>query len=185
MKTFLQYLQENNLYEHVLSIGLNPKHEKFREQHRQAIHNIIRDSYKDIGGYSGQGHGTKKESDAIHDDITNSSIKAVVRSGKVTAASLYKNKHGRKNIALGSDGTDQGKKDIKKTSLEDIHQKRSWGEYSGNAERMKRRQKAPIVHSKNAERLTGKRATPVDSEYYKRDIGGEEHQKVIFGHPKK
>lgn len=179
MKSFSQYLQE-----HVLSIGLNPDHEKFREKHRHAIHNIIRDSYKDIGGYGGQGHGTKDESDAIHADINDSAIKAVVRQGKVTAATLYKNKHGRKNVALGSDGTDQGKRDVKKTSLEDIEKKRAWGEYSGNAEKMKRAQGAPIVHPKHAEKLTGKKATPVDSEYYKREIGGHEHKKIMLGHPK-
>lgn len=179
MKTFSQYLQE-----HILSIGLNPEHEKHREKHREAIHNILRSSYKDIGGYGGAGSGSEKESEAIHHDITHSSIKAVVRNGKVTAASLYKKSHGRKNISLGSDGTAQGKKDVKHTSQEDITHKRAWGEYSGGAEKLKRGQNAPIVHPSHAERLTGKKATPVDSEYYKRDIGGHEHKKVIFGHPK-
>lgn len=37
--------------EKVLSIGLNPEHEKFRTNHRDQIHSIIHKSYKDIGGY--------------------------------------------------------------------------------------------------------------------------------------
>ena len=34
------------LMERVLSPGLNPSHEKYREQHRNEIHDILRNSYK-------------------------------------------------------------------------------------------------------------------------------------------
>lgn len=101
--------------ERVISIGLNPEHEKYREHHRQELHDMIHHSYKPIGGYVGHGSGTKEESKAIHDDISHQNIKAVRRNGKLTAAAMYKKSHGRKGIAAATNGTPQGKADLYKT----------------------------------------------------------------------
>ena len=119
------------LLEHVLSIGLNPTHEPMREKHRQEIHDILRKSYSEIGGYGNLGHGTQEESEKIHGDISANKIKAVKRDGKITAVNIYREKHGRKSIASGTDGSERGKKDLLKVKSEDVGQKRSWGEVSG------------------------------------------------------
>ena len=181
MKSFKEYIVEK-----VLSIGINPTHEHFREIHRKEIHDMIHKSYKDIGGYGGHESGSKEESDAIHHDINHSLIKATKRNGKLTAVSIYKKTHGRKLIAAGSDGTKQGSADFKKTNLEDNTQKRSWAEVSGAVEKISRDQGFPEVSSDKADTLLkGKKITKEKgSNYYTRDIGGKPHKKIMLGHPK-
>lgn len=182
----MQYFK-SFLTEKVLSIGLNPSHEKYREHHRQQIHDIIHKSYKPLGGYLGIKSGSPEESDAIHQDISKSMIKAVKRDGKITAINLYKKQHGRKTIASGTDGSEQGKKDWFKTKLEDHEQKRAWGEVSGAPEHIQRKMGVPAVPSSQAGKLLGKKITPVkgDKERYSREIAGHPHVKVIMGYPKK
>lgn len=180
MQSFQEFLAE-----HVLSIGLNASHESHREKHRQEIHDIIHSSYKSIGGYGGHASGSHEESQAIHHDITHSHIKAVKRDGKITAVNLYKDKFGRKSIASGTDGSEQGKKDYIKIKSEDHEQKRAWGEVSGKAEHLMKKVGHPVVPNHMASHLTGKTVTPhEDGEHYTRSIGGHDHVKTILGHPK-
>ena len=183
MKSFKDYINE-----HVLSIGLNPKHEKHRAGYENEMHDVLKKSYSSVeGGYSGAGAGTKEESDAIRSDIRNSNhvIKAVRRGDKITSVSIYKKHHGRKMIALGTDGSNQGKMDVKKTMQDDHKDKRSWAEVSGAPEAIKRKIGFPVVPSSRAKELTGKSdVRPVDKERYVRKIGGHDHEKVIMGHPK-
>jgi hypothetical protein len=188
MFSFKTYLNE-----HYLSIGLNPDHEKYREQHRQEIHDILHNSYKSVeGGYGGHGSGTEEESKAIHDDISNNMIKAVKRHGKITAVGLFRKQHGRKAIAIGSDGSDQGKKDVIMTAKEGHKQKRDWAEVSGKPEHLMKKVGWPTVPNTEAERLTGKKILSKDEDgtHYTRNLGGTPHKngtphkKVIMGHPK-
>jgi hypothetical protein len=187
MQSFKTFITEQELIsEKVLSIGLNPEHEQFREKHRQQIHDVIHNSYKNVeGGYGGQGSGSKKESDAIHDDISNSVIKATKRGDKITAVNLYKKQHGRKSIASGTDGSEQGKHDWKKTKMEDHEQKRAWGEVSGAAEKIQRKMGVPVIPNNKVGKLLNKDINPHEGgEHYERKIGGETHTKVAMGHPK-
>lgn len=181
MESFKHFITEK-----VLSIGINPEHEDFRENHRQEIHDMLHNSYSTIGGYAGLESGSKEESEAIHHDITNGLIKATKRNGKLTAVSIYKKSHGRKLIAAGSDGTKQGSADFKKTNLEDNTQKRAWAEVSGAVEKISRNQGHPEVSSDRAEKLlSGKKVTKEKgTNYYTRDIGGKPRRKIMLGHPK-
>lgn len=174
------------LVEHILNIGLNPKHEKFREQHREEIHDLIRNSYVQSGGYSGNKSGSTEESKAIHHDISNSIIKATKRNGKISSVNLYKKQFGRKSIASATDGTEQGKIDFKKTKLEDHEQKRAWGEVSGAVEHISRKMGIPGVPANKAEGLLGKFVDKdaEDEYHYTRKIGNDTHRKMIVGHPK-
>lgn len=182
MYTFKTFL----ITEKVLSIGLNPDHEQHREKHRQEFHDIIQKSYVAAGGYGGHKSGSKEESDAIHKDISSSVIKATKRNGRITAVNLYKKQHGRKSIASGSDGSEQGKKDYKKTKLEDHEQKRAWGEVSGAVEHLNKKMGVPVIPSHRAEKLIGKKVEhDPDGEHYEREIGGHKHKKIAMGHPKK
>ncbi len=185
VKSFKSFLNER-----VLSIGLNPEHEQHREKHRQEIHDLIHKSYKGVSkddpdeGYGGHKSGSKEESDAIHHDITHSKIKAIKRDGKISAVNLYKTQHGRKSIASATNGTEQGKKDWKQIKHEDNKEKRAWGEVSGAAKAVQKKMGVPVVDTKHAERLIGKKVNIKDKESYTRKIGGKEHEKSIMGHPK-
>lgn len=176
---------KNFILERVISIGLNPDHEKYRNQHRKEIHDIIHKSYSQVGGYGGHKSGSKEESDAIHHDISHSVIKATKREGKISAVNMYKKQHGRKSIASGTDGSEQGKKDLKKHKLEDHEQKRAWGEVSGAPEHIQKKMGVPVIPVHKMKKLTGKHLTPVgDTGHYTRTIGGHEHTKIGMGHPK-
>jgi hypothetical protein len=184
MLSFSQFLQEK-----VLSIGFNPKHEKFREQHRDQIHDLLQNAYKQVdGGYGGLGSGSKEESEAIHRDISDHNIKVIKRGDKITAVNIYKDQFGRKSIATGHDGTEQGKSDWKQIASEDIEQeeRNAWGEASGGAKRAREKLGSKQVPFADAEKLLrGKKITQVgDTNNYIRNIGGKPHEKVILGNPK-
>ena len=181
MQTFKDYLEE-----HVLSIGLNPDHEQYREKHRQEIHDILRSSYKSIDGYGALGSGSEEESKAIHDDISKSIIKATKRDGKITTVNLYRDQYGRKSIASGTDGTPQGKTDFKKNKIDDNEQKRAWGETSGATEHIANKLGVPKIPADTAEKIINKPilSKDADGHHYTRLIGGEKHTKAAYGHPK-
>lgn len=187
MLSFKNYLEEK-----VLSIGLNAAHEvhreKHREKHRQEIHDMLHNCYKEIGGYSGLKSGTKEESDAIHDDISKSMIKAVKRDGKISAVNLYKDKYGRKLVAAGHNGTKQGSTDWKKIAADDNQHKRAWGEVSGAVEHIHTKLGFPKIPASQAKEILGKsdiRVSKTDPYKYTRKIGDDEHEKTIMGHLKK
>ena len=178
---FTEYLQER-----VLNIGFNPRHEKHREAYRQQIHDVMRKSYSGIGGYGGLGSGTDAESKAIHSDISSQNIKATRRGDTITTATIYKPSHGRKIIGTGTNKTEQGSADWKKTAGEDIKQKRAWGEFSGRAGTVYKKMGMPQRSSGRAAGLTGKPDVKVlDRKNYERNIGGEPHKKTILGFPEK
>ena len=182
MDSFKQFIVER-----ILSIGLNDKDEKHREIHRNEFHDMIHKAYSapDIGGYGGLKSGSKEESDSIHHDISHSVIKATKRDGKITAVNLYKKQHGRKSIASATDGSEQGKKDFRKTKIEDHEQKRAWGEVSGAPEHISRKIGMPVIPSNKVGKLLGKEIHPDENgEHYSRKIGGEMHRKVAMGHVK-
>jgi hypothetical protein len=184
MLDFRSFVQ---LDERVLSPGLNPKHEKFRELHRSEIHDMIQKAYShpSIGGYGGLKSGSEEESKAIHADISSSLIKMTKRDGKISSVNLYKKQFGRKSIASATDGTDQGKSDLKKNKLEDHEMKRAWGEVSGAPEAIQKKMGVPVIPIEKMRKLTGKTLTPVgDSGHYERTIGGQPHVKLGMGHPK-
>lgn len=185
MKTFLDFICQ--LDERVLTIGFNKSQEPLREQHRQAIHDILRRSYEEIGGYGGLEAGTEEESQAIHSDISHAGlIKVIHRNGIPTAVALYKKQFGRKLIAVGTNGTEQGKKDFGQIANEDHNLKRAWLEASGKLEHLyKNKIGYPVIHSHKMSALTGKTdIDPVEgSEHYTRSIGGTIKRKIGLGHP--
>lgn len=188
MISFKQYLKETYtlVTEKVLSIGLNPDHEKFREKYRKQIHDIIQTSYVKAGGYGGLTSGSKAESDAINADIDSSLIKATQRGDVITSVNLYKKAHGRKSIAAGTNGTPQGKMDYMKGKLEDHEQQRAWGEVSGATEHIANKIGVPVIKSSRAKELLNKDVVPrPGSEHYDRKIGPDMHTKIMMGHPKK
>jgi hypothetical protein len=181
----LSFLQFQTLSERVISIGLNPEHERHRETHRQEMHDMIRKSYSYAGGYAGLGSGSKEESKAIHDDISNPHhlIKAIKRDGKLTAVNIYKHQHGRKSITSATDGTEQGKKDWKTIKQEDKG-RHGWAETSLKATDALKKLGYPEIPVHNMKKILNKKLTATTGNSYKRDIGGHEHEKIGLGYPK-
>lgn len=187
MKSFRQYLEEK-----IINIGFGGSEDKeLRQKHGDEIHHIIQKSYSKLeDGYGGKGRGTEAESKAIHSDIhdPNHAIKVYRRGGKITHATIYKKtQFGRKVVAAGTDGTEQGKKDYIHSNTEDIKRpdRHSYGEVSGAPENIKRKLGARVIPNKEVEKILGK---PVEKheggEYYSRSIGGQMHKKVMVGNPK-
>lgn len=183
MLTFKEYLQER-----ILSPGFNKSHNELRDKHAGEIHDIIRKSYAPKGGYGGLKSGSKEESDAIHHDIKHQNLKLAKKNGKIVAAQIYKNQYGRKSVAAGTDGTQEGKDALHSIMKDDHKEQRSWAEVSGAPAHIMSKLGVPKLPNQRAKELTGKddiEYHPTDPHKYTRKIGNEKHEKVIMGYPKK
>lgn len=141
------------------------------------VWDILQSSYSKLPG----GFGTAS---SIEELIDKSGLwKIVVRDGNVTAVNIYKDMHGRKSIASGTDGSPQGKKDFMMLKDADIKFKRAWAEVSGAPERILSKLGAKPIPSKFAPLLTGKEILDYNDDgfHYTRLIAGEPHEKVIYG----
>ncbi len=107
--------------------------------------------------------------------------KLVRRNGKIVAAKLYSDKHGRKGIATGSDGSELGKQAVYSMIREDMKLGRSWSEVSGSPERLALHYGGIPVPNELAEKFINK---PIlsregDGYHYTRKIGDKVHTKMI------
>ena len=138
---------------------------------------ILQKSYAAVPG----GFGT---ADSVEELINKSALwKIVRRAGKITAIGIYKDQHGRKSIAAGTDGTAQGKRDYMMIKTADISHGRAWAEVSGAPEAILKRSGALPLPNKFAGILTGKQILELnpDGIHYTREIGGAAHEKAIYG----
>ena len=115
MKTFSKFITEayKNLF------GDDPSKEQYADQ----VWNLIQASYAGIGGIKGSGFGSKQEMIAKIP-----MWKLAVKDGKVEVALLYKDKGGRKSVAMGSTGSDWAKSRVAEIFKQEV--KRSYGEKS-------------------------------------------------------
>jgi hypothetical protein len=112
--TFKGYLNEG----FVNLINDNPK----KSEYIDAVWDMIQKSYAPIGGIKSNGFQTKEAMMKVP------FWKIGTVNGKPVAVTFYKDKNGRKSVASGTDGSDDGKKriiDMMKNEL-----KRSYGEKS-------------------------------------------------------
>jgi len=116
----------------------------------------------------------------------------VRKDGKIVAVMLYKDKNGRKMIALGTNGSKEGKEAIKKMLKEDIKTGRSYGEVSHGVLKLIKKMFTQkefdlyVVPSEKAISLLNKGkkgAIPIDEFSYGRMIGDEVIIKVMYGKP--
>ena len=102
MKTFKSYLKES--FTNYIDKGLNT--DQRTPELAKEILDVLQFSYKDIGGIKGSGFNSPE------DMIANVPFWKIDRhpdTGKISAAVVYKDKNGRKLVAVGSDGSDRGK----------------------------------------------------------------------------
>lgn len=148
-----------------------------KTRYADQVWEILQRSYAKIPG----GFATAS---SVEELIAKSQLwKMVVRNGRVTAVNVYKDQYGRKSIASGTDGSDQGRADYMMIKDTDIKLGRSWGEVSGSPERLLARSGATPMPAKFAPMLTGKKILSYnpDGIHYTRLINGEPHEKVIYG----
>lgn len=175
---------------------IGSRHEKEMHAHKHEVHALLKKSYEKIGGISGSGF---KDADDMVKHIP--MWKVHKKEGKITAVTMYKDKHGRKGVAAGTDGSEHGKKALGHMMHNDASRKQAWGETSGPALAFRKRQD-PDLHKKAIPHDTVKkmfhgeeiRKPPHDDpevlkhpelkhHFYQRNIGGHWHTKAAFGDP--
>lgn len=194
MKTFLEWLQPTSegllveAFENL--IGFDKDILKKKKKYMNDVWKILQDSYRKIGGIKGSGFNDEKD---MMKKIW--FWKLYKQQGRPVAVIMYKDREGRKMVALGTDGSDKAKTAIKKMMLDEIRLERSYGEASGPALNMIRKifglakdagfEGSPLekymVPAEMVGAILKKPVTPVSRYEYIRSIGGDDEKKVMFG----
>ena len=152
-------------------------------------------TYGPIGGLHGNGFSS------IEDFKTNIPFwKLSVKNGKIIAAAFYKDKAGRKCVAVSQDGTKEGKAALAEIMSADLKHGRSYIEVSGGAlgflvklhgheELKKYAVPVPILRKEMGDDLHTvpesdpdlKKYPELKDYFYQRMIGGELHTKIALG----
>jgi hypothetical protein len=142
---------------------------------------MLQRSYKKEGGLKGNGFGSKEE---MIRKIPFWKLK--LRNGVVKAATMYKDKNGRKLVALGYDGTPDGRLNLVKMIQEDV--KRSFVEVSGRGLLFLtsvipdwQKYALPVEYVRKI--LPKDNIIAVDNYRYQREIGGSQIEKIMLGTP--
>lgn len=99
-----------------------------REQYIDQIWDLLQKNYAKIGGIHGNGFNSKEEI------ITKIPMLKIFRQGEeVKAVICYKDSLGRKSVALGTDGSVEGKRMAANMKVADLSTGRMYGEVSGNS----------------------------------------------------
>lgn len=163
---------KNNLFEHVINLWDIQSKEKYADQ----VWKMLQKSYEKIGGF---GSATSPE-ELVYDSGL---WKLIIRNGSISAGKIYKDAYGRKGIGTLTNGSDQGKKDFKMITKDDMEYHRAWGEISGAVEHLMKKYGGFPIPSKYAHVLTHKEILDYneDGYHYARLIAGIPHEKVIYG----
>lgn len=179
-------------------INLLPQDINGKKAYADEVWSILQTSYEKVGGIQGSGFGSKE------DMIKNIPFwKLIKRNGKIVAVGMYKDKHGRKRVAAGTDGTSEGKEGFAMLGKEDLQQKRAYGEVSGPSLSFALKQVGeenfiknlieprevekildePIIYPVSDDDSEVIRHPGLKSYFYQRDIGGDLKTKVMMGTP--
>ena len=189
--SFSEYRELNEGFKNFLPSDVEKKH-----KHAQEVFDMIQKSYADQGGIKGTGFGSPQE---MVEKIP--MWKIGTHKGKIVAVALYKDAEGRKRVAMGTDGTPEGKDSAVSALVNDLKQKRAHAEISGKSLSFLRKHVDISKHLQSydaAERFHSGRGDtitrPLDSDpevirhpdlkpyMYSRPIGGHNHTKVMIGY---
>jgi hypothetical protein len=190
MLGFLSFLQEH---------FINLIHDDPRKHdHADEVKALLDKSYEKLGGIHGSGFKDK------HDMIKNIPMWKLKRhNGKIVTAVMYKDKAGRKSVAVGTDGSEHGKKGAAEIMKNDVMRKRSFGEKSSAALAFTKKHvgakelKKHVIPYKHVHKyLDGDEIRKPDkhdpevtrhpeykNHFYQRKIGNEWHTKLMLGKP--
>lgn len=151
---------------------------------KNEVWEMVQNTYRPLGGIQGSGF------ESVDDMVMNIPMwKIFIKNGKMRAAVLYKDKNGRKLVAVATDNSKEGKNAL--LDILKIEFTRAYGEISGPLLKFVKRNlpevldlyaftfdQAQVIAHKN-----GHTITPVeDSEYeYIRVIKNEPHRKIMLG----
>jgi len=146
------------------------------------VWDILQRTYKPIGGF--------KTASSKQELIDKSWLWKLVRKNKnLVAVAIYIDNQGRKTIAVGSDGTPIGKKQVIQMFIDDIKQtgRNTWSEVSGASEHIALKFGSVPIPNKLAKAILKKEIISYNSDgfHYTRLIGGEPHEKILVGNIKK
>ena len=123
MKTFKEHVDLQERF-----VNLFTKDVEKRKEFVDQVWDILNKSYAKQGGMIGNGFESKE---AMIKKIPFWKLNA--KNGKVTTVAMFKDKGGRKRVAMGTDGSPEAKEKVKEMMLNDLKLSRSWGEISGRA----------------------------------------------------
>jgi len=171
MKTFGEFLNEG-------FVNLLPSDRSKKEKYKDEVFALLQHSYKLIGGLKGKGFGSADEMKTIP------MWKLSFIGGKLAAVVMYKDNNGRKLVAIGTDGTQTGKKKLKE--ILKVEFTRSYSEISGPLLGFMEKELPDIlskykIPSKEVESIIGKKVKIIDDYFYTRKIGGDEIKKILLG----
>ena len=189
------------LIERFINLFDTPQDKEKKQKYADEVWDILQKSYAKIGGIASSGFKSKED---MIDNIP--FWKLGTSNGKVVAVRMYKEKFGRKGVASGTDGSEEGKKKYASMAKDDITHRRSYNEVSSAAlaflikkwdEEKYGDLRKYIIKPEQAQKILGdKLYFPVpedDAEavkyphlkdyLYQREIGGHKHTKLMIGTP--
>lgn len=187
MKSFSEFLIEK-------FTNLLPHHEEEKQQHAHHIFKMVNDAYSHIGGIHGSGFESPESM------VKNIPMWKIHKNseGKPNAVALYKDKEGRKRVAIASDGTHDGKSGLSKIIKDDVLRGRSYAEISGPSLSFHKKiipdlknhtfKRSEVKKFSNEEIRVPKPHDPelvkhpeLKDHLYQRKIGNEWHTKIMVG----
>lgn len=171
--TFTQYITEHhhNLF-----------NAEQKQPYAQQVWDMLQTAYVPLGGLKGSGLKS------VDDMIANIPMwKVSTRNGQIKVVILYKDRNGRKLIAMATDGSIDSKQVL--INILQSEFKRSYAELSGPALAFVTRRLPELVakYAIPAEEvariaaLSGKFIVPVDQFKYTREINGHSLEKMMIG----
>lgn len=187
LKGFNSYLEERY-------VNLMPHHEAEKHAHAKEVFDMVHKAYEKIGGIHGNGFKDH------HDMVKNIPMwKLHKKDGKIHSVALYKDKGGRKRVAVATDGSDEGKKGLGHIMKDDITRHRAYNEVSGPSLSFLKKHVDNVhhyamKHDEVKKHLEGEevRKPPHDDpevhkhpelkhHFYQRKIGDHWHTKIMLG----
>ncbi len=180
MKTLKEILNESLITEHFV----NCKNDNEMRKYGDIVWKLLQKAYEYCGGI--------KNVDSIDDLIKDTHLwKLYRKDDEIRAVICYTDrKGGRKLCLLGQDGSDDGRKMLKKMLEDDfkLKDRGSWGGFSGKAAITALKHGGIPVPAEVAVSIMGKKCKPYDEYWYNRPIKNaegkiENHLKLMVGNP--
>lgn len=167
-------LDEEVLNEHYV----NCFSQEEKEQYAERVFELIQIAYANIGGNC--------NINDIEDLCQDTGMwKLVRRGGEIVFAAIYKDRQGRKFVAIGHDGSRAAKSELRSIIAQEIKMNRCWAEVSGSMAKIMLDSGMSAIPSSKAEDILGKEilAYGDDGYSYTRIIGGNVYNKLLVGYP--
>lgn len=181
-QTLKSKLNEELITEHFINVFVDENEDLVSKWGKQVM-DMLEKAYAPIGGLLG--------CDTLDDLVNDSDLwKLCTKSGRLVAVAIYNFKRGgRKLMYVATSGDEEGKTWLYKILSDDIKFKdrSAWMEVSGKMEHIMAKQGAIPVPAEIAQRVMKDKqfiSISDDGYHYTRLIGGEPHEKIMFGYPK-